>query len=306
MKAASSARHFLRLSDLTEAEYRALFDRARELKKRRQERMRDETLLGRTLVLIFEKPSTRTRLSFEAAITQLGGSAVSLNASDSQLTRGETLADTARVISRYADAVMFRTFGDDRLQEFADASTVPVINGLSEGGHPVQLLADLFTIEERVGSVAGKTVAFVGDGASNMARSWIEATRHFHFILRVAAPKAFWPTAKELKQHSGLVYFTDEPSVAVNAADVIATDVWTSMGQEAKAKKRRAQFKGFRVDDTLIRQARNSSIVLHCLPAHRGEEITDSVMEGPHSAIFDEAENRLHVQKALLERLLLN
>jgi ornithine carbamoyltransferase len=305
VKETPKVKHFLRLSDLSEPEYRTLFDRARQLKERRQRQMTDNTLAGRTLILIFEKPSTRTRLSFEAAMLQLGGSAISLNVAETQLTRGETLADTARVVSRYADAVMFRTFGDDRLEEFTSAATVPVINGLSDGGHPVQLLADLFTIEERLGEVTGKTVAFVGDGSSNMARSWIEATRHFHFNLRVASPRAYRPPPNELKGYSGTVLFTDEPAVAVDRADVIATDVWTSMGQEAKAKKRRADLKAFQVDDKLLRHARSSCIVLHCLPAHRGEEIAASVMEGPHSAIFDEAENRLHVQKALLEHLLL-
>jgi ornithine carbamoyltransferase len=298
-------KHFLRVSDLSEPEYRALFDRARQLKERRRRQIMDNTLAGRTLVLIFEKPSTRTRLSFEAAMLQLGGGAITLNVAETQLTRGETLADTARVVSRYADAVMFRTFGDERLEEFTSAATVPVINGLSDGGHPVQLLADLFTIEERLGDVAGKTVAFIGDGSSNMARSWIEAARHLHFKLRVAAPRAYRPPASELKGYSETVAFTDQTALAASDADVIATDVWTSMGQEAKAKKRRADLKAFRVDDNLLKHARSSCIVLHCLPAHRGEEISASVMDGPHSAIFDEAENRLHVQKALLEHLLL-
>ena len=315
-------RDFLRLSDCSRAEHRALFERARVLKQRRREGQRDTTLAGRTLVLIFEKPSTRTRLSFEAAMFQLGGHALTLNASDSQMGRGETVADTARVVSRYADAIMLRTFGDDRLRAFADAATVPVINGLSDGAHPVQLLADLFTIEERLVSVEGKTVAFLGDGSSNMARSWIEAAGLFQFQLRIGAPAAYSahpdhgeaPSARperseaESRGHpkpgTNPVHITEDATEAVRGADVIATDVWTSMGQEAEAQKRRKELSGYRVDEALVKRAKPGCIVLHCLPAHRGEEITDGVIDGPQSEIFDEAENRLHVQKALLEQLL--
>jgi ornithine carbamoyltransferase len=297
-------RDFLRVSDLSEAEHRALFDRARILKAHRQRRISDRTLEGRTLILVFEKPSTRTRLSFEAAMFQLGGSAISLNASESQLARGETVVDTARVASRYADVIMLRTFGDDRLREFAQAATVPVINGLSDGAHPVQVLADLFTVEERLKTIPGKVVAFVGDGASNMARSWAEATKLFGFHLRIGAPKDYWPAASELSS-KGSVQLTEDPVEAVLGADVVATDAWTSMGQEKEAQRRSSVFGRFRVDDELLRHAKETSIVLHCLPAHRGQEITDSVLDGPRSAVFDEAENRLHVQKALLEQLVL-
>ena len=294
-------RDFLRLTDRTAAEYRALFARTRELKQRRREGKVETALAGRSLALVFEKPSTRTRLSFEAAMFQMGGSAIALPIGESQIPRGEPIRDTARVISSYVDVIAMRTFGDDRLAEMAKYSRVPVLNALSDGGHPVQLLADLFTIEERLGAVEGSCVAFVGDGSSNMARSWVEAARVFGFELKLAAPEDYRPPREELelsKQHVAL--FTS-PAPAVKNADVIATDVWTSMGQEAETAKRKRDFAGYCVDEALLAQAKPGCIVLHCLPAHRGEEITDAVMEGKSSAIFDEAENRLHVQKALLE-----
>ncbi len=294
-------RDFLKLSDLSPAEHRALFARAHALKALRAQRQVVRTLEGRTLALIFEKASTRTRLSFEAAMFQLGGAAITLPTQGSQLGRGEPLEDTARVTSRYADAIMFRTFGDDRLQAFARASTVPVVNGLSDGGHPVQLLADLFTIEERLGGVAGKTVAFVGDCASNMARSYAEAAPLFGFALKLAAPEGYHMP----KQERGDAFATANPSEAVRGAHVVVTDVWTSMGQEAETARRLAAFRGFCVDEALVAQAKPDAIVLHCLPAHRGEEIAGAVLDGPKSAAWDEAENRLHVQKALLEKLLL-
>jgi ornithine carbamoyltransferase len=284
-------RDFLRLADLSVEEHRALFRRARELKANRRQR----TLEGRSLLLLFEKASTRTRISFEAAIGQLGGHAVTLPMQDSQIARGETLEDTARVASRYVDAVMFRTHGDDRLRAFARAATVPVINGLSDGGHPVQVLADLFTVEERLGTVEGKTVAFVGDGASNMALSFFEAAPVFGFTLRLAAPQGYRP--------AGARVYT--PAEAVQGADAVATDVWISMGQEKEAAARRQAFAGYMVDEKLMSRARPDAIVLHCLPAHRGEEISAGVLDGPQSAVLDEAENRLHVQKALLEFLIL-
>jgi ornithine carbamoyltransferase len=292
-------RDFLKLSDFSPTEHSALFRRARELKaaRRRGEVMR--TLEGRTLLLLFEKQSTRTRLSFEAAIGQLGGSAITLPMQESQVSRGESLADTAAVASRYVDAIMFRTFGDDRLREVARAATVPVVNGLSDGGHPVQLLADLFTIDERLGGLAGKVVAWVGDGASNMALSWIEAARLFGFELRISAPEGFRPAGG-----AGFRLVVD-PGEAVRGADVVTTDVWISMGQEKEAEARKRAFAGYRVDEELMARAKPSAIVLHCLPAHRGEEISSGVLDGAQSAVLDEAENRMHVQKALLEALIL-
>jgi ornithine carbamoyltransferase len=298
-------RHFLRLADLSPGEHRALFDRAHVLKAGRAAHGVERTLEGRTLVLVFEKASTRTRLSFEAAMFQLGGSAITLPYSESQLSRGEPLSDTARVISGYADAIMVRTFGDDRLAKFARHARVPVINGLTDGGHPVQLLADLFTIEERLGPVKGKTVAWVGDGASNMALSWIEASALFDFTLRLAAPEGFRPPAAVLAASAGHATLVDDPHEAVSGADVVTTDVWTSMGQEAEAARRREAFRGCCVDTALVARAKPSAIVLHCLPAHRGEEITEGVIDSAQSAIWEEAENRMHVQKALLEILIL-
>ena len=294
-------RDFLRLGDFSLDEHRALFHRARELKAKRRLGEAVRTLEGRSLLLLFEKASTRTRISFEAAIGQLGGNAITLPTADSQIARGETLEDTARVASRYVDAIMFRTHGDDRLRAFARAATVPVINGLSDGGHPVQVLADLFTVAEKLGEVEGKTVAFVGDCASNMALSFCEAAPLFGFDLRLAAPKGYRPPAAAL----GRARVTSDPEEAVAGADVVITDVFVSMGQEKEAASRMKALAGYQVDEELLRKAHGHAIVLHCLPAHRGEEITAGVIDGPHSAIFDEAENRLHVQKALLEHLIL-
>jgi len=294
-------RDFLRLGDFSLDEHRALFHRARELKAKRRLGEAVRTLEGRSLLLLFEKASTRTRISFEAAIGQLGGNAITLPTADSQIARGETLEDTARVASRYVDAIMFRTHGDDRLRAFARAATVPVINGLSDGGHPVQVLADLLTVEEKLGEVAGKRVAFVGDCASNMALSFLEAAPIFKFELRLAAPKGYWPPAEAMRG----AHIDTDIGMAVNGADVVVTDVWTSMGQEKESNARLRAFAGYTVDEDLVARANPHAIVLHCLPAHRGEEISAGVLDGPHSAVLDEAENRLHVQKALLEHLIL-
>jgi ornithine carbamoyltransferase len=297
-------RDFLKLSDLSAAEHRRLLDRAKDLKASRRARERVETLRGLTLGLFFEKPSTRTRVSFEAAMFQLGGAALALPLQDSQLKRGETIEDTARVLSRYCDGLVFRTFGDDRLRAFAQASTVPVINGLSEGAHPVQLLADLMTVEEHFRELRGRRVVFIGDGASNMASSWIEAASLFDFRLTLAAPPEYQPRAKD-DLDSGHVEVTTDLKRAASGAEVLCTDVWTSMGDEAESQRRRAALRDYFIDEALLERSDRHSIVLHCLPAHRGEEITAGVLEGPRSVVFDEAENRLHVQKALLEKLLL-
>ena len=298
-------RDFLLLADLSLAEHDALFARACSLKARRKAGRVETTLAGKTLLCLFEKPSTRTRLSFEAAMLQLGGGVTTLLANASQLARGEPLSDTAAVASRYVDAIMFRTFGDERLAELARNSRVPVINGLSDGAHPVQLLADLMTVRERVGELQGRTIAFVGDGSSNMARSWIEAARLFDFQLRIAAPAGYQPPPAEVDAARGRVLVTARPAEAVTGATVVNTDVWTSMGQEKEKAARLAAFRGFIVDGALLSTARPGAIVLHCLPAHRGEEISEGVIDGPQSAVLDQAENRLHAQKALLELLLL-
>jgi ornithine carbamoyltransferase len=294
-------RDFLQLADFAAEEYRALFRRARELKAKRRAGEAVRTLEGRSLLLLFEKASTRTRISFEAAIGQLGGTAITLPTADSQIARGETLEDTARVASRYVDAIMFRTHGDDRLRAFARAATVPVINGLSDGGHPVQVLADLFTVEEKLGAVAGKRLAFVGDCASNMALSFCEAAPLFGFELRLAAPKGYRPRADALRGAT----VTSDPGEAVAGAQVVITDVFVSMGQEKEATARMKALAGYQVNAALLAKADPKVVVLHCLPAHRDEEISTDVIDGPQSAIFDEAENRLHVQKALLEHLIL-
>jgi ornithine carbamoyltransferase len=294
-------RDFLTLFDLSSDEHKALFHRTRALKEARRHRRVVSTMAGRTLVMIFEKASTRTRLSFEAAMTQLGGSAIDLSAANSQMARGEPLADTARVTGRYADVVMMRTFGDERLAEFAKHCEVPVINGLTDGGHPVQILTDLFTIEERLGSVAGKTLAFVGDTASNMGRSFTEGAKLYGYELRLASPKGYHPAAEVVNQSPQHVHLVRDPREAVRGADVVITDVWTSMGQEAESKQRLADLAGFQVDAALMKLAKSDAIFLHCLPAHRGEEVAADVIDGPQSAVWDEAENRLHVQKALLE-----
>ncbi|XXF81032.1 ornithine carbamoyltransferase [Myxococcaceae bacterium GXIMD 01537] len=298
-------RDFLTLADRTPAEYKALFARTHALKDLRRRKAVVTTLAGRHLVLLFEKASTRTRLSFEGAMLQLGGTTSTILAAESQIARGETIEDTARVISRYADAIMFRTYGDERLATFAKESRVPVINGLSDGGHPVQVLTDLFTIEERLGTVQGKTLAFLGDCANNMARSFVEATGIFGFKLRLGAPEGYLPPADLLASAGDRVMVTHDPAAAVDGVDVIITDTWTSMGQEAESARRQEELAGFQVNEALVKRAHPKAIVLHCLPAHRGEEITDAVMDGPQSAIFDEAENRLHVQKALLEQVIL-
>lgn len=299
-------RDFLTLRDLSLDEHKKLFARAAVLKAERRAGKVHDTLAGKTLVVLLEKHSTRTRLSFEAAAYQLGGHAITLVAGESQIVRGEPIEDTGRVTSSYCDAIAFRTFGDDRLNALARASSVPVINGLSEGGHPVQLLADLLTVIERHGSLEGRVVAWVGDGASNMAFSWIEAAHLFGFELRIGAPKEFQPTAEYLAAAgpSGRVHITSDAREAVKGADVVSTDVWTSMGQEAESAERKRILGGYCLDAALLSLASPKAIVLHCLPAHRGEEITHEVIEGPQSAIFEEAENRLHVQKALLELLL--
>jgi ornithine carbamoyltransferase len=299
-------RDFLRLGDLSHSELERLLQRAHALKATRQRGDRSPTLEGKTLALIFEKASTRTRLSFEAAMAQLGGHAIALPFNESQMARGEPLSDTARVVASYTDAIVMRTYADARLREFAAAAHVPVINGLTDGGHPVQLLADLLTVQERRGALKGRPMAFVGDGASNMARSWVEASRIFDFPLRVAAPEGFQPPPEEVSAAEGRVEVTTDPARAIRGAEVVSTDVWTSMGQEKESAQRVAAFRGFTLDTALMANAHPQTIVLHCLPAHRGEEISDEVLEGPQSAVFQQAENRLHTQKALLELLLLD
>jgi ornithine carbamoyltransferase len=301
----TTKRDFLTLRDLSLEEHLGLFRRAKALKAARQEHRLVNTMNGRTLVMIFEKNSTRTRLSFEAAMVQLGGTCLDLSSTNSQMSRGEPLADTARVVGRYCDVVMMRTFGDERIGEFARHCRVPVINGLTDGGHPAQILTDLFTIEERLGPVKGKTLAFVGDTASNMGRSFAEGAAIFGYTLKLASPTGYHPSADVVGPAQGLVQLLADPREAVRGADVVITDVWTSMGQEAESARRLKDLGGYQVDAALMGQAAPHAVFLHCLPAHRGEEVTGEVIDGEQSAVWDEAENRLHLQKALLEYVVL-
>ena len=258
-------------------------------------------LLGGTLIMIFEKPSTRTRVSFEVGAQQLGGAAVVLGESDSQLGRGETIADTARVLSRYGDAIMIRTDEHKKLDELAEFSTVPVVNGLTSDSHPCQIMADIMTFKEHRGSIAGKTVAWSGDG-NNMVTSWVHAAVRFGFSLRLACPDLFRPDSSLLdwaKAEKGDVTLTTDPAEAVKDSDLVTTDVWVSMGNE-DAKARHQHLTPYQINDELMSLAKSDALFMHCLPAHRGEEVTASVIDGPQSVIWDEAENRLHIQKAIL------
>jgi ornithine carbamoyltransferase len=299
-------RDFLKLDDLSLPEAREVLTLARLLKdERRTNPAKRTTLLaGRSVAVVLEKASTRTRVSFEVGVAQLGGYPVVLGVEGSQLGRGEPIRDTARVLSRYCDAIAYRTSLPSRLAQMATAS-VPVINALSDDGHPVQVLCDVFTVEEALGrTIEGMRVVFVGDCSSNMARSWVEAARLFRFHLALAAPGDYLPPRAELERAGLWVSVHNDPAKAVVGADVVNTDVWTSMGQEAENAHRQEAFAGWTVDAEMLAHAPSHAIVLHCLPAHRGEEIDEATLEGPRSRVWDQAENRLHVQKALLVWLL--
>ena len=298
-------RDLLALRSLSPDDVRRLIDRAKAKAPSR-------ALAGKAVGIFLEKASTRTRVSFEVAIAQLGGHPVFLPAQEIQLGRGETVADTARVLSRYLAALVIRTFGQDRLEEWARHATIPIINGLTDSHHPCQILADLMTIDEKKGRLAGLVVAYVGDG-NNVAHSLLEGCAMMGMTCRIAAPAGYQPDAEVVKwaevqaaKTGGGIQVGEDPRVAVRGADVLYTDVWTSMGQEAEASKRVGVFRPYQINADLLRLAKPDAIVLHCLPAHRGEEITDDVMEGPRSVIFDQAENRLHIQKAILEMLVGN
>lgn len=298
-----SARHFLSLLDCTPQELEALIRRGIELKELREKGILFEPLKNRTLGMIFEKSSTRTRVSFEAGMTQLGGQALFLSPRDTQLGRGEPLGDTAMVLSRMLDAVMIRTFSHDTLTEFAAHSQVPVINGLSDDLHPCQLLADMQTFQEHRGNIAGKTVVWIGDG-NNMCNSYIEAAMQFDFQLHIACPQSYAPTTEMLSQAGDRVRVFTSPEEAVQGAHLVSTDVWASMGQEQEATARLASFRPYQVTQTLLDLADPQVLFMHCLPAHRGEEISADLLEDPRSVVWDQAENRLHAQKALLEFLM--
>jgi ornithine carbamoyltransferase len=295
-------RHFLAIPDFTRPELLALFDLAARMKRKDY---RERPLTGKTLGMIFAKSSTRTRVSFEVGAFQLGGHALFLSSRDIQLGRGEPIRDTARVLSRYLDGIMIRTYDHADAEELARYGSIPVINGLTDLLHPCQVLADLLTVRESLGGWDGKVVAWVGDG-NNMANSWINAAGSLGFELRLACPAGYHPNAEILKrnQAKAKVTLTADPREAVRGAHVVTTDVWASMGQEAEQEVRARAFQGYLVDAALMRLADPSAIFLHCLPAHRGEEVSEDVLEGPQSRVWDEAENRLHVQKALMATLM--
>jgi ornithine carbamoyltransferase len=301
-------RDLIDITDLAPDEIGALIDLAVRVKA--DPAPWSTALSGRTLGLLFEKPSTRTRVSFEVAMNRLGGRALSLDPQTSQMGRGESIADTARTLSRYLDVLMVRTYEHATVQEWAQYATVPVINGLTDHAHPCQALSDLLTIRERLGRLTGVVLAYVGDG-NNVAHSLLLAGARVGMTVRVATPPAYAPSEAvvnraraDAQAGGGQIVLTSEPKEAVQGADVVYTDVWASMGQEEERERRRKDLEGYRVDGALMAQARDDAAFMHCLPAHRGEEVSAEVMDGPRSIVFDQAENRLHMQKAVLLRLL--
>ena len=298
-----SVQHFLTLDDVSVKQLHELIDRAIVLKNETKRGAIYEPLKNKSLAMIFSKSSTRTRVSFEVGMRQLGGSSINLNPNDTQIGRGEPIQDTARVISSMVDGVMIRTDAHSKLTTFADYSSVPVINGLTDDYHPCQLLADMQTLQEQRGSIKGATIAWIGDG-NNVCHSFMNAARLFGFTLNIATPEGFAPSAELIKQNQQSISISTDPKVAAENADVIVTDTWASMGQEEEKSTREDAFDGFCVDDKLISLAHKDALFMHCLPAYRGMEVSESVIEGPQSVVFQEAENRLHAQKALLEYLL--
>jgi len=298
-------RHFLQFNDFSRAEFAQLFARTRWIKDQFKRYQRYWPLEDRTLVMIFEKQSTRTRLSFEAGMHQLGGAAIFLSTRDSQLGRGEPVEDAAQVISRMCDVVMIRTFEQEIIERFAGHSRVPVINGLTNEYHPCQVLADLYTFVEKRGSIRGKTVAWIGD-SNNVCNTWLQAAEVFDFNVHVSTPPGY-----EVEPERAGLYGTGhyeefrDPMQAAKGAHLVTTDVWTSMGFEAENEERKRDFEDWQVDAEMMRAAKKDALFMHCLPAHRGEEVAAAVIDGPQSAVWEEAENRLHTQKALLEYLLL-
>ena len=297
-------KHFLQFNDLDASEIESIFDKTKWIKEKYKAYEKYWPLVDRTLVMIFEKASTRTRLSFESGMNQLGGSAIYLNTRDSQLGRGEPVEDAAQVISRMSDAVMIRTFEQGIIERFAKNSRVPVINGLTNEYHPCQILADIFTFIEKRGSIKGKTVAWIGD-SNNVCNTWLQAAELLDFNVHVSTPKGY-----EVEVERAGLYGSDhfeefeDPMEAARGADIVTTDVWTSMGFEDEKKERIKDFADWQVDKDMMKLASKDAIFMHCLPAHRGEEVTAEVIDGPQSVVWEEAENRLHAQKALLEYLI--
>jgi ornithine carbamoyltransferase len=298
-------KHFLQFRDFPREEFEHLYERTRVIKERFKNYVAYQPLTDRMLAMVFEKSSTRTRVSFEAGIHQLGGSAIYLNMSDTQLGRGEPIEDVARVISRMVDIVMIRTYEQSILERFAQHSRVPVINGLTNEYHPCQVMADIYTFLEHRGPIAGKTVAWIGD-SNNMCNTWLQAAEIHDFKLHVASPRGYEleKARVDAAQHRHLAQFRD-PMQAAKGAHLVTTDVWTSMGFETETDERKSAFSDFTVDTEMMAAAAPEALFMHCLPAHRGEEVTHEVLEGPQSVVWEQAENRLHVQKALMEYLLL-
>ena len=300
-------KHLLTLADFEKEEFEVFFKRALTLKKKQKKGKADQPLVGKSLGLLFEKPSTRTRVSFETAMVQLGGSPLFISTKDTQMSRDEPIKDTARVLSRYLDALVIRTYSQDIVCEFAEFSTIPVINALTNAYHPCQVLSDLLTVIERKGTYEDLKIAWVGDG-NNMAQSWINAAAVLGFKLHLACPEGYFPeeqiVANAAKRPNARITIGSDPVAAVKDADVVNTDVWASMGQEAEQQTRKEIFAPYQVNEALLENAADDVIVLHCLPAHREEEITEEVLEGPHSAVWDQSENKLHMHKAILEILL--
>lgn len=300
--------HYLQFTDLTASQYAYLFDRASVIKKKFKAYEKHQPLVDRTLAMIFEKASTRTRVSFQAGMYQLGGSVLHITTNDSQLGRAEPIEDSARVISRMVDLVMIRTFEQTKIERFAEHSRVPVINGLTNEFHPCQILADIFTFIEHRGPIQGKTVAWVGDG-NNMANTWLQAAKLLDFKVNVSTPSGYEVNEEVAVNAEGISakhYETySSPMAACEGADLVTTDVWTSMGYEAENEVRKQAFSAWRVSSAMMAVAQPNALFMHCLPAHRGEEVDADVIDGPQSVVWDEAENRMHVQKALMEFLLL-
>ncbi|MFO1313990.1 MAG: ornithine carbamoyltransferase [Burkholderiales bacterium] len=299
---AAKPSHFLQFSDFTRDEFAYLFERTRWIKERFKRYELYQPLRDRTLAMVFEKASTRTRVSFEAGMNQLGGIAINLNRGDTQLSRGEPIEDVARVISRMVDVVMIRTFEQSIIDRFAAHSRVPVINGLTNEYHPCQILADVYTYVEHRGSIAGRTVAWVGDG-NNVCNTWLQAAAILGFTVHVATPAGYAVDEAVAAPYRDHFRAFADPMEACRGADLVTTDVWTSMGFEAENEARKRAFADWMVDADMMRQAKPDAIFMHCLPAHRGEEVAADVIDGPQSVVWDEAENRLHAQKALLEYL---
>jgi ornithine carbamoyltransferase len=297
----------LSVSELDLADFQKIFAKASRLKKALKQGRPHASLKGKTLGMIFDKSSTRTRISFEVGMYQLGGIALFLNSRDTQIGRGEIIADSARMMSRYLNGIMIRTYAQSSVEDFACHATIPVINGLTDLLHPCQILSDLFTIIEKKGSYEGLKIAYIGDG-NNIANTWIEAAARLPFELAIACPEGYDPDnhimAKAMKEAKYGINIYRDPLDAAKKADILYTDVWASMGQEAEQEERKKVFKNYQINKNVLKQAKKDAIVMHCLPAHRGEEIAADVIDGPHSVVIDQAENRLHVQKAILEILL--